>query len=62
METPPHTREPSPKKSMHARSSSSNLTISTIENWKRTKELLDGKECIIDGESLDIAAVVAVGK
>jgi len=36
--------------------------MSTIESWKRTKELLDGKKCIIDGASLDVAAVVAVGK
>ncbi|KAL1302896.1 hypothetical protein AAFC00_003222 [Neodothiora populina] len=62
METPPQTRDSSPRKNADKRMSGPNLTRTIIEGWQRTTSLLAGAQCTIDGESLDIPAIVAVGK
>ena len=63
MQSPPHTRDPSPKKGSIVHTlRGPNLTTTTIASWKKTIALLAGAECTIDGESLDISAIVAVGK
>ena len=62
MFTPPLTRNPSPKDGIKARRASASLTSTTTSDWQRLQELLGGEQCNIDGESLDIAGIVAVAK
>ncbi|GAB7347133.1 hypothetical protein MBLNU459_g3257t1 [Dothideomycetes sp. NU459] len=60
--TPPYTREPSSDRSAAANMTPANLTSSTIKNWRRLEQLLEGSECVLDGTALDIASVVGVAK
>jgi hypothetical protein len=56
--SPPATRNASPtpaRQAMpHARA--------TYEGWRKLKSLLEGEQIVLDGESLDISALVAVAK
>ncbi|KAI5200732.1 phenylalanine ammonia-lyase [Aureobasidium subglaciale] len=60
-QTPPYTREPSPKQGTsitHLRP----LTSTSVLSWNKLDTLLRDKQCVIDGSTLDIAGVIAVAK
>lgn len=38
------------------------ITKSTMANYQKLQELLNGAECVLNGSSLDIASVVGVAK
>ncbi|THX86664.1 phenylalanine ammonia-lyase [Aureobasidium pullulans] len=60
-QTPPYTREPSPKHGVSTTQSRPFIN-SGLTAWNNIQKFLQGDECIIDGSSLDIAGVVAVAK
>ncbi|KAI5273821.1 phenylalanine ammonia-lyase [Aureobasidium subglaciale] len=60
-QTPPYTREPSPKQDVST-TQSRPLANTSLLSWKKLGTLLQGKQCIIDGNTLDIAGVIAVAK
>lgn len=60
-QTPPYTREPSPKHGVSTTQSRPFIN-SGLTAWNNIQKFLQGDECIVDGSSLDIAGVVAVAK
>lgn len=56
--SPPATRNASPTPARQARPHAR----ATYEAWRKLKNLLEGEQIVLDGESLDIPSVVAVAK